>query len=80
LVTFIKTLVASGVMGIVCFCGMEWASTSTTQGKVVQAAIIAMLIGAGGTTFFAMAWVLRLDEVRVLFRALKRRRNSAAGD
>jgi len=74
LVTCIKTLVASGVMGVVCFYGMEWAGTATTQTKVIQATIVATLIGAGAATFFATAWVLRLDEVRVLFSILKRRR------
>jgi putative peptidoglycan lipid II flippase len=79
-VTLLKTLVASAVMGAVCFYGMAWASTFTAQGKVAQALLVAILIGAGATTFFAMAWVLRLDEVRVLFSVLKRRRSSPAGD
>ena len=80
LVTSMKTLVASAVMGVVCFYGRTWASISTTQDKFVQAAIVATLIGAGAATFFAMAWILRLDEVRVLFLALKRRRNPPGGD
>jgi putative peptidoglycan lipid II flippase len=75
-VTLVKTLVASGVMGLVCFYGLSWAGPWTSQSKIVQGILVATLIGAGAATFFAMAWALRLDEVRVLFSVLKRRRGS----
>lgn len=67
-----RTLVAAGVMGAGCYFGMAKLWTPELHSKLSQGLVIALLIGLGGGAFFLVAWVLRVEELGVLLKGLRK--------
>jgi putative peptidoglycan lipid II flippase len=68
-----KTLLASAVMGAASYFAMAQTWGPRLHGKLSQGMVIAALILLGAGVFFAVSWLLRSEELSVLFRGLTRK-------
>ncbi len=75
--TLMKTLAASLAMGLaVVLIHAGWAAIGLAErGFVYTVAQIGIEVAVGGLVFVAVAWLLRLEELRAIFELILRRRS-----
>jgi len=74
IVTLGKLAVAGGILALVCWAGNHWVLAGWShQGFLVRVALLFVTISAAATVFFAVAFLLRMEELDDVAALAKRK-------